>query len=188
MAFLNTFGYYQAKPPILQNTFLTSGKWGNIYFNDQTHWNWQKWNDSIVKGMEKGKNLAAFLLSSYFPVFPVMKSIILVFKLFQQMHFSAPQEINLDFTIYILKTYFQIGFLKNSLVHFAHSFFEWWNIVWKTSKMSNLNFWFLAVSANFVLLKLICLVTLFDRKLQVFKNSPNWACLAFLMNFCPLKM
>ena len=26
----------------------------------------------------------------------------------------------------------------------------------------------------FVLLKLTCLVTLFDRKLQVFKNSPNW--------------
>ena len=26
----------------------------------------------------------------------------------------------------------------------------------------------------FVLLKLTCLVTLFDRKLQVFKNSPKW--------------
>ena len=26
----------------------------------------------------------------------------------------------------------------------------------------------------FVLLKLTCLVTLFDRKLQFFKNSPNW--------------
>ena len=26
----------------------------------------------------------------------------------------------------------------------------------------------------FVLLKLICLVTLFDRELQVFKNSPKW--------------
>ena len=27
----------------------------------------------------------------------------------------------------------------------------------------------------FVLLKLTCLVTLFDRKLQVFKNSPKWS-------------
>ena len=29
------------------------------------------------------------------------------------------------------------------------------------------------ISTNFVLLKLTCLVTLFDRKLQVFKNSPK---------------
>ena len=29
----------------------------------------------------------------------------------------------------------------------------------------------------FVLLKLTCLVTLFDRKLQVFKNSPKWTIL-----------
>ena len=29
----------------------------------------------------------------------------------------------------------------------------------------------------FVLLKLTCLVTLFDRKLQVFKNSSNWTIL-----------
>ena len=32
---------------------------------------------------------------------------------------------------------------------------------------------------------LTCLVTLFDRKLQLFKNSPNWLFLAFLINFCP---
>ena len=31
----------------------------------------------------------------------------------------------------------------------------------------------------FVLLKLTCLVTLLDRKLQVFKNSPNCTNLAF---------
>ena len=37
----------------------------------------------------------------------------------------------------------------------------------------------------FVLLKLIGLVTLFDRKLQLFKNSPF---LAFLIYSCPLKM
>ena len=35
----------------------------------------------------------------------------------------------------------------------------------------------------FVLLKLTCLVILFDRKLQFFKNSPNWQFLAFLINF-----
>ena len=40
----------------------------------------------------------------------------------------------------------------------------------------------------FVLLKLTCLVTMVDRKLQVFKNSPNLPFLAFLINFCPLKM
>ena len=34
--------------------------------------------------------------------------------------------------------------------------------------------WILAFSTNFVLLKLTCLVTLFDRQLQVFKNSPKW--------------
>ena len=32
---------------------------------------------------------------------------------------------------------------------------------------------------TFDLLKLTCLVTLFDRKFQVFKNSPNWPFLAF---------
>ena len=41
-------------------------------------------------------------------------------------------------------------------------------------KMSHLNFSILAFSTNFVRLKLTCLVTLFDRKLQVFKNSPKW--------------
>ena len=40
--------------------------------------------------------------------------------------------------------------------------------------MSHLNFSILAFPPVFVLLKLTCLVTLFDRKLQVFKNSPNW--------------
>ena len=36
----------------------------------------------------------------------------------------------------------------------------------------------------FVLLKMTCLVTLFDRKLQAFKNSPK---LVFLINFCSFK-
>ena len=40
----------------------------------------------------------------------------------------------------------------------------------------------------FVLLKVTCLVTLFDQKLHGFKNSPIWPILAFLMNLCPLKM
>ena len=35
-------------------------------------------------------------------------------------------------------------------------------------------FQFLQFLPIFVLLKLTCLVTLFDRKLQVFKNSPKW--------------
>ena len=41
--------------------------------------------------------------------------------------------------------------------------------------MSHLNFWHFP--PIFVRLKLTCLVTLFDRKLQVFKNLPKWAIL-----------
>ena len=40
----------------------------------------------------------------------------------------------------------------------------------------------------FVILKLTCLVTLFDRKLQVFKNSPKWTIFGILINLYPLKM
>ena len=40
--------------------------------------------------------------------------------------------------------------------------------------MSHLNFSILAFSTNFVIFKLTCLVSLFDIKLQFFKNSPNW--------------
>ena len=47
---------------------------------------------------------------------------------------------------------------------------------------------FLHFPPIFVLLELTCLVTLFDRKIKVFKNSPNWLFSAFLMNFCALKM
>ena len=43
--------------------------------------------------------------------------------------------------------------------------------VWKSPKMSHLTFSILAFSPFFVLLKLTCLVTLFDGKLHVFKNS-----------------
>ena len=47
--------------------------------------------------------------------------------------------------------------------------------------MSHLSFLILAFSTNFVLLKLTCLVTLFDSKMHVFKktrqNGPVWASL-----------
>ena len=41
-------------------------------------------------------------------------------------------------------------------------------------------------STIFALLKMTCLVTLFDSKFQLFKNFQNEPYLAFLMNFCPL--
>ena len=41
-------------------------------------------------------------------------------------------------------------------------------------KTQNVAFEFWHFPPIFVLLKLTCLVTLFDRKLQVFKNSPKW--------------
>ena len=59
---------------------------------------------------------------------------------------------------------------------------------WKSPKMSHLNFWILAFSNNFCLIKLTCLVTLFDHKLQVFKNLPKLTIFGILINFCPLKM
>ena len=40
----------------------------------------------------------------------------------------------------------------------------------------------------FVLLKLTCLVILFDCKLQIFKNSSKWTIVGIFNNFCPLKM
>ena len=46
--------------------------------------------------------------------------------------------------------------------------------------MSHSNFSILAFSPIFVLLKLTCLVALFDSKLQVFKNSPKRTSLALL--------
>ena len=50
--------------------------------------------------------------------------------------------------------------------------FKQCHIVWKLLKMSHFQFWhFLPI---FVLLKLTYLVTLFDQKLQVFKNLPKW--------------
>ena len=40
----------------------------------------------------------------------------------------------------------------------------------------------------FVRLKFLCLVTLFDRKLQGFRTSPKLTIFGILMNFCTLKM
>ena len=48
--------------------------------------------------------------------------------------------------------------------------------------MSHFRCSILAFSINFCLLKLTCLVTLFDYKLQGFKSSQNWQFLAFPMN------
>ena len=56
---------------------------------------------------------------------------------------------------------------KNSKFPIAILFLH---IVWKLLKI----FQFWHFPPIFVLLKLTCLVTLFDRKLQVFKNSPKW--------------
>ena len=36
-------------------------------------------------------------------------------------------------------------------------------------------FWFWHFPSIFVIFKVTCLVTLFDRKLQIFKNSPKWS-------------
>ena len=54
--------------------------------------------------------------------------------------------------------------------------------------MSHLNFWILAFSTIFCPTKrhLSDLVTLFDRKLQVFKNSPKWT--IFVYSKCKLAM
>ena len=49
-------------------------------------------------------------------------------------------------------------------------------------KYSNVAFEFWHFPPGFVLLKLTCLVTLFDRKLQVFKNSPKWTIFGPLKN------
>ena len=72
--------------------------------------------------------------------------------------------------------------------HAKMSYFTTLHIVWKLLKMSHLIFFkFWRFPPIFVLLKLTCLVTLFDHKFKGFKNSPKWSILAFLINFCPIK-
>ena len=51
--------------------------------------------------------------------------------------------------------------------------------VWKSPKISHLSFSIIAFFTNLVLIKVTCLVTLFDRKLQPFKNSPKWTIFDF---------
>ena len=61
------------------------------------------------------------------------------------------------------------------------SFILHFHIVWKLLWMSHLNFWVLAFSTNFVLLKLTA-------GFSFSKTHQNGQFLAFLINFCPLKM
>ena len=61
------------------------------------------------------------------------------------------------------------SFIRDTILHLRPISFISGHSVWKFLKQFRLNF-----PPIFVLLKLICLVTLFDCKLQVFKNSPEW--------------
>ena len=69
-----------------------------------------------------------------------------------------------------------------------HFFFIKWDIEWFSNSVtlfenySKCRIWILAFSTNFCPIKIA-------RKLQFFKNSPNWPFLAFFkIKFCPLKM
>ena len=71
------------------------------------------------------------------------------------------------------------------------NFFSDFPRLWYTlfENYSKCRLWILAFSTNFFLIKTDLSGTLFDRKLQFFKNSPKWTIfLAFLINFCPLKV
>ena len=52
--------------------------------------------------------------------------------------------------------------------------FQYFWYCWKIFQNVAFEFSILAFSTNFFLSKMTCLVTLFDRHFQVFKNSPNW--------------
>ena len=77
----------------------------------------------------------------------------------------------------IIKTFHLSYFWHQSYFSFWIKILECYDFgsyhsVWKSTKMSHLNFWILAFSTNFCLITI--LKTLFDRKLQFFKNSPKW--------------
>ena len=74
-------------------------------------------------------------------------------------------------------------FKKKIMILISKSVLNWSTLFENYSKC---RIWFLNFPPIFVLLKLACLVTLFDRKLQVFRNLPNWRFLAFLINFWSL--
>ena len=57
---------------------------------------------------------------------------------------------------------------------------------YKKCRISIFEFWHFP--PIFVVMKLTCLVTSFDRKLQIFKNSSKWTFLALFINFCPFNM
>ena len=84
-------------------------------------------------------------------LWPILVSSQLSHFLFSQLR--IPQILQFEFQ-FISNRWKGVGILR------AHS-------VWKLTKMSYLKF------SIFVLLIVRCLVTLFDRKLQVFKNSPK---------------
>ena len=58
-----------------------------------------------------------------------------------------------------------------------------WRVTHCLKITQNVAFEFWYFPPIFVLLKLNCLVTLFDRKIQVFKNSSKWN---IFWHFCPL--
>ena len=92
--------------------------------------------------------------------------------------------------------HFQI-MIFSSIFHFWYeiievcSIDEWRNTihnVWKLLNISHLISLILAFFTNFCPIKVACLVTLFDRKLKIFKNSLSWLFLAFLIDFCLLRL
>ena len=91
---------------------------------------------------------------------------------------------------------FDIEFVEFSSNFLLHSHLaQCWASSWKESTVfenhPKYRIWvyqFWHFPPIFVLLKVTCLVILFDRKLQIFKNSPKWTIFGLLMNFCPLKM
>ena len=91
-------------------------------------------------------------------LWPILVSSQLSHFLFSQLR--IPQILQFEFQ-FISNRWKGVGILR------AHS-------VWKLTKMSYLKF------SIFVLLIVTCLVTLFDRKLQVFKNSPKSTTFGFL--------
>ena len=81
----------------------------------------------------------------------------------------------------LLRLYWFLGNLQNIikiqrfLVVYKIEFFHWFRTLFENyskCRIRFLTFWHFP--PIFVLLKLTCLVTLFDHKLQVFKNSPKW--------------
>ena len=77
-----------------------------------------------------------------------------------------------------------ISMYKYLIPEIYNIFDKWHSQCLKNPNILIWTFEFWHFSPIFVLLKVTCQVTLFDHKLQVFKNSPNWPILAFFMNFC----